>query len=157
MFLLPWFDEVPNTLNDILIIKFGWKSVAQLEVEWFWGFYLFPNTQYFCRTGLERAGKGLTRKQKWLLLFIISKCLTWENLLDDSHPRWYTRPRHAMNSQMSAVRLHAPRNVFCVISAHLGLNRSVVHLQRARCCSSESVQKLVRIWHRQLAFFGQQS
>lgn len=62
-----------------------------------------------------------------------------------------------MNSGMSAVCLHAPGNVSCVISAHLGLNGSVVHLQRVRCCSSESLQKLVLTWHRQLAFFGQQS
>ena len=89
VFLLPWFDEVPNTLNDILIIKFGWKSLAQLEVECFWDFYLFPNTQYFLRTGLERAAKGLILKHKWLLLFLIS---AWPGgiwwmipTLDDTH------------------------------------------------------------------------
>ena len=62
-----------------------------------------------------------------------------------------------MNLGASAVRLPVPGNVFCVISAHLGLNGSVVHPQRARCCGPESLQKLVLIWRRQLAFLGQQS
>lgn len=57
--------------------------------------------------------------------------MAWENVLDDSHHRLYAGPRHCINSWMSAVHFHALRNVFCVMSAHLGLNRSVFHSQRA--------------------------
>lgn len=61
MLLLSWFDEAPNTLNAIFFMKFGLKSLVQLQVG--------------ISVNLERAGKGLILKNTTVAVPLYHKCV----------------------------------------------------------------------------------
>lgn len=52
----------PFNIRRYFYYQIWLKSLAWLQVECCWNFYLFPSTRYFCQIGLERAGKGLILK-----------------------------------------------------------------------------------------------
>lgn len=92
-------------------------------------------------------------KQRWLLLFMLSKCVAWENVLGHSYPRWNTTEA-CINLWVSAVHFPALTKVLCVISAHLGFKEVCGSLRRARSSefSSFLAQTVGLFWSTELVY-----